>query len=191
MREYRLLHPSQNRPKLTETPHRFTSYSGIHYVVLSAGQWAQKTTAMKKTSKKNLARAQSGLSLVSLVGRALGPQLCGAGRARARSTPAYKGNSKFSRVTFKTIKTKNLYLIASCNCAKAGPNPCRYCKVMITQSLGRKMQKSRKGNRLENYENTNFSETIHFQDQQIAEKQGKLSGLEISRPADRLHIALI
>ena len=121
-------------------------------MVLSAGQWAQKTTAMKKTSKKNLARAQSGLSLVSLVGRALGPQLCGAGRARARararalSTPAYKGNSKFSRVTFKTIKTKNLYLIASCNCAKAGPNPCRYCKVMITQSLGRKMQKSRGGN---------------------------------------------
>mgnify|MGYP007111578515 CR=1 FL=1 len=72
-----------------------------------------KENAPRGAFPKRLARAQSGWSVVSLVGRA-GRPLSSEGPARARararalSTPALKGNSNFSRVTFKTIKTKNL-----------------------------------------------------------------------------------
>ena len=64
------------------------------------------------------------------------PYRLGVGRARARararalSTRRSSKTRIFSSVTFKSIKTKNIQLVESCNCAKSRLNPCRFRKVM-------------------------------------------------------------
>ena len=90
--------------------------------------WKRSKRNKKDASKKNWRAREKASSRLSFRDGPRGPQLWGPGRARARaralSTPAHTGNSKFSRVTFKTIKTKNLQLVESCNCAKSRRNPC-------------------------------------------------------------------
>jgi len=59
-----------------------------------------------------------------------GPGARARARARALSTRRSSKTRIFSSVTFKSIKTKNIQLVESCNCAKSRLNPCRFWKVM-------------------------------------------------------------